>query len=86
MPLALSLSLVVLAAWGVLLVTRGAVRRALAVLALVAALGVVATVIAGHQTLPGNIRDRLRGLRRSPMCRSTSLAGSGLRRSARWSP
>ena len=56
MPLALSLSLVALAAWGVLLVTRGAVRRALAVLALVAALAVVATVIAGHQTLPGNIR------------------------------
>ena len=56
MPLALSLSLVVLAAWGVLLVTRGPVRRALAVLALVAALGVVATVIAGHQTIPGEIR------------------------------
>ena len=56
MPLALSLSLVALAAWGVLLVTRGAVRRALAVLALVAALGIVVTVIAGHQTLPGEIR------------------------------
>ena len=56
MPLALSLSLVVLAAWGVLLVTRGAVRRTLAVLALVAALGVVATVIAGYRTLPSKVR------------------------------
>jgi uncharacterized membrane protein (TIGR02234 family) len=60
MPLALALSLVVLAAWGVLLVTRGVVRRALAVLAAAAALGVVTTVIAGHQTLPGNLRDDFR--------------------------
>jgi uncharacterized membrane protein (TIGR02234 family) len=60
MPLALALSLVVLAAWGVLLVTRGVVRRALGVLAVVASLGVVATVIAGHQTLPGNIRNDFR--------------------------
>jgi hypothetical protein len=57
MPLALALGLVVLAAWGVLLVTRGVIRRALAVLALVAALGVVATVVVGHQTLPGSVRD-----------------------------
>ena len=64
MPLALSLSLVALAAWGVLLATRGAVRRILAVLALAAALGVVATVIAGHQTMPGEIRADFEGLRR----------------------
>jgi uncharacterized membrane protein (TIGR02234 family) len=57
MPLALALGLVVLAAWGVLLVTRGVVRRVLAVLAAVAALGVVVTVVAGHRTLPGNLRD-----------------------------
>jgi uncharacterized membrane protein (TIGR02234 family) len=57
MPLAHALGLVVRAAWGVLLVTRGVFRRALAVLAVVAALGVVATVVAGHQTLPGSVRD-----------------------------
>jgi uncharacterized membrane protein (TIGR02234 family) len=60
MPLALALSLVVLAVWGVLLVTRGVVRRILTGLALAAALGVVATVIAGHQTLPGSVRAELR--------------------------
>ena len=40
-PLASAVSLVLLAAWGVLLVTRGRVRRVFAVLALVAAVGLV---------------------------------------------
>ena len=44
-PLAMSLSLVVLACWGVVLVTRGRVRRAVAVLGLVAALGALVTVV-----------------------------------------
>lgn len=48
MPLAAALSLVVLAAWGVLLVTRGRVRRAAAVIGMLAAAGVVATVVVGY--------------------------------------
>ena len=59
MPLALALSLVVLAGWGALLVTRGRVRRSLAGLALVAAAGVVACVVAAPFVLPGQVRDRL---------------------------
>jgi uncharacterized membrane protein (TIGR02234 family) len=51
-PLAASLALVVLAAWGVLLVTRGWVRRALAVVALLAAAGLVATTVDAHSSLP----------------------------------
>lgn len=47
-PLAGALGLVCLAAWGVLLVTRGRVRRGLAVLAVLAAAGAVATVATGR--------------------------------------
>jgi cytochrome bd-type quinol oxidase subunit 2 len=61
MPLALALSLVVLAAWGALLVTRGRVRRAVAALALVAALGVVACVVVAPFTLPDQVREQLPG-------------------------
>ena len=46
-PLAGALGLVALACWGVLLVTRGVVRRAVAVLAALAALGVVTVVVVG---------------------------------------
>ncbi len=56
-PLASALALVVLAAWGVLLVTRGRVRRVVAVVGLAAAAGVVATVVYGLRTLPAGIRD-----------------------------
>jgi uncharacterized membrane protein (TIGR02234 family) len=59
MPLAAALSLVVLAAWGVLLVTRGRVRRVLAVVAALAALGVIATVVTAAFTLPDDLRDDL---------------------------
>ena len=44
-PLVVALALAALAAWGVILVTRGQVRRVLAVVGLVAALGVLATVL-----------------------------------------
>lgn len=44
-PLALALALVALAAWGALLVLRGRVRQAVAVLGVLAAAGVVATVV-----------------------------------------
>ena len=66
MPLALALSLVVLACWGVLLVTRGKVRRVVAVLALLAAVGVVATVVVGLFTLPDQVVEAFpEGVRRT---------------------
>lgn len=46
-PLAGALALVALAAWGVLLVTRGIVRRGAAVLALAAAVGIIVVVVVG---------------------------------------
>ena len=57
MPLALALSLVVLACWGVLLVTRGVVRRVVAGLALVAAVGLAVAVVAGLFTLPDQVEQ-----------------------------
>jgi uncharacterized membrane protein (TIGR02234 family) len=56
-PAATALSLVVLACWGVVLVTRGWVRRAVAVLGALAALGVVATVVVGWSSAPDGVRD-----------------------------
>ena len=50
-PLVLTLALVVLAAWGVVLVTRGGVRRAVAVLGALAAVGALVAAIAGRWTL-----------------------------------
>ena len=58
-PLAAALSLVVLACWGVLLVTRGRFRRAIAVLALVAALGLVAATVEAFFNLPDALADSL---------------------------
>ena len=57
MPLAAALSLVVLACWGVLLVTRRTVRRVVAVLGLLAAAGLAATVVVGWVTLPDAVTD-----------------------------
>jgi len=59
MPLALALSLLVLAGWGALLVSRGRVRRAFATVAVAAALGVLGCVVAAPFTLPDDIRSRL---------------------------
>ncbi|VXB70827.1 Trp biosynthesis-associated membrane protein [Nocardioides sp. AX2bis] len=56
-PLAGALALVALACWGVLLVTRGRVRRLLALLAAAAAAGVVATVVVGAQGVRQDVRD-----------------------------
>jgi uncharacterized membrane protein (TIGR02234 family) len=55
MPLALALALVLLAAWGVLLVSRGAVRRVVAGLGLLAALGLAATVVVAFFTLDDQV-------------------------------
>jgi hypothetical protein len=59
MPLALALSLVVLAGWGAVLVSRGRLRRVLVVVGLVAALGVVACAATAPFMLPGDLRDAL---------------------------
>jgi hypothetical protein len=56
MPLAGALGLVVLAAWGVLLVTRGRFRRLVAVVGAVAALAMSCVVLVGFQAAPGNLR------------------------------
>jgi uncharacterized membrane protein (TIGR02234 family) len=60
MPVAGALSLVVLAAWGVLLVTRGWVRRAITVVGAVAALGVVASVVVGYSSTQDDVADSVR--------------------------
>ena len=59
MPLALALSLVVLAGWGALLVARGRLRRLFALLALAAALGVVACVASAPFLLPDDLRTTI---------------------------
>jgi Tryptophan-associated transmembrane protein (Trp_oprn_chp) len=56
-PLATALALVGLAAWGVLLVTRGRVRWAVALLNLLAALGTLAAAISAWWQLPAQFRD-----------------------------
>ena len=83
-PLASAVSLVLLAAWGVLLVTRGRVRRAFAVVAAVAAVGLIASVVAAYVTLPDSAKNsyaELMGARRT----RASPAGSGRQRSLRCS-
>lgn len=59
MPLALALSLVVLATWGVILVTRGRLRRLVAALGLLAAVGLVTTVVVGFLTLGDRVDDAI---------------------------
>ena len=56
-PLAAALGLVGLAVWGVLLVTRGRVRRAVAVLGAVVAVGLVATVVVGRSSALDSARE-----------------------------
>ena len=58
-PLAASLALVVLACWGVLLVTRGVVRRVVAVLALLAALGLVLVTALAFGSLQDDLSEAL---------------------------
>jgi uncharacterized membrane protein (TIGR02234 family) len=58
-PLAGALALVVLACWGVLLVTRGKVRRAVAALALLVSVGMVATSVFGYLSATVDLRNDL---------------------------
>jgi uncharacterized membrane protein (TIGR02234 family) len=58
-PLVSALGLVVLACWGVVLVTRGRVRRAVAALGALASAGAVASAIAGWSQVPDRLRSEL---------------------------
>ena len=59
MPAATALALVVLACWGVVLVTRRRVRRAVAALGALAALGCVVTVVVGWSSVDDSLRADL---------------------------
>jgi hypothetical protein len=56
MPAATAAALVVLASWGVVLVTRGRARRAVAGLGVLAALGCLASVVVGWSSVVDAIR------------------------------
>lgn len=59
MPLAGALGLVVLACWGVLLVTRGRARRLVAGLGAIASAGLLVTVMLGFNAAPDALRDEI---------------------------
>ena len=65
-PLAAALGLVGLACWGVLLVTRGRLRRAVAVLGAVVAVGLVATAVVGRASALDSARHATVDLGRVP--------------------
>lgn len=60
MPLAGALSLVVLAGWGVVLVTRGRFRRIVMAVAALAAVGLLVTTVWALFTLQDSVADQLR--------------------------
>ena len=59
LPLATALGLVVLACWGVVLVTRGRVRRAVAALGTVAAAAALVVVLAAYSQVLDDLRQDL---------------------------
>jgi uncharacterized membrane protein (TIGR02234 family) len=59
LPVVTALGLVTLACWGVVLVTRGRVRRAVAALGAVASLGAFVSVLAGYSQVPDRLREEL---------------------------
>ncbi|WP_109506353.1 Trp biosynthesis-associated membrane protein [Nocardioides speluncae] len=59
MPLAAALGLVVLACWGVLLVTRGRVRRLVGVLGALTSAGLLVTVVVGFTAAPDALREEM---------------------------
>jgi uncharacterized membrane protein (TIGR02234 family) len=65
-PLAAALGLVGLACWGVLLVTRGRLRRAVAVLGALVAVGLVATAVVGRASALDSARHATVDLGRVP--------------------
>lgn len=66
-PLGLTLSLVTLACWGVVLVTRRVVRRGVAVLGLLAALGAATSVVLGRGMILDAYRDDFRDIGATPV-------------------
>jgi uncharacterized membrane protein (TIGR02234 family) len=73
-PLGTALAFVVLACWGVLLVTRGRFRRAVAGLAVLAALGYGATVAWAPFSLPDHLVEQVR-VRTGGVLDETALTG-----------
>ncbi len=65
-PLAAALGLAGLACWGVLLVTRGRVRRLVAVLGAVVAVGLVSTVVVGRSSALDSARHATVDLGETP--------------------
>lgn len=59
LPLVTALGLVVLACWGVVLVTRGRVRRAVAALGTVASAGAVVATLAAYSQATDDLREEL---------------------------
>ncbi len=59
LPAVTALALVVLACWGVVLVTRGRVRRAVAVLGVLASLGTVVAALTAYGSVPDQLRAEL---------------------------
>lgn len=57
MPAATAVALVILSCWGVVLVTRGRVRRSVTVLGAVAAIGLAAAVCVGWSSTAGDLRE-----------------------------
>jgi uncharacterized membrane protein (TIGR02234 family) len=72
-PLAAALGLVGLAAWGVLLVTRGVVRRVLAVIGAVVAVGLVSTAVVGRSSSLDSARHATVDLGRTPSGAHTTV-------------
>lgn len=62
MPVTTALALVVLAAWGVVLVTRRRVRRVVAVIGALAAVGTVVAVVVGWSSTVDSLRTDLAGV------------------------
>jgi uncharacterized membrane protein (TIGR02234 family) len=73
-PLGTALAFVVLACWGVLLVTRGRFRRGIAGLAVLGALGYVASVAWAPFSLPDHLVEQVR-VRTGAVLEETSLTG-----------
>jgi len=61
-PLVTALALVVLACWGVILVTRGRVRRGVAALGVVAAVGTTVAAVTGLVSEPRHLKDEILAL------------------------
>jgi uncharacterized membrane protein (TIGR02234 family) len=59
LPAVTALGLVVLASWGVVLVTRGRVRRAVAALGVAAGVGALVAVALAYSAAPDQLRDEL---------------------------